>query len=84
MYVFVCKVYTQSDVIHCLLWPLIVVAICALLFIYVELSSRELFELPCLGKDKRSSAAHNTNDHHHHDDHQHPESLTSHSSASPP
>ena len=42
------QVYTQSDVIHCLLWPLIVIAVCAAVFLYVELSSRGLVRpLPC-------------------------------------
>ena len=51
------KVYTQSDVIHCLLWPLIVVAVCVAVFIYVELSSRGLVRLPCSGgKDKPRGA----------------------------
>jgi len=35
-------------VIHCLLWPLIVIAVCAAVFLYVELSSRGLVRpLPC-------------------------------------
>lgn len=50
------KVYTQSDVIHCLLWPLIVVAICVAVFVYVELFSRGLVQLPCGRKDKPSGA----------------------------
>ena len=48
------KVYTQSDAIHCLLWPLVVIAICVLLFLYVELSSRGLIRFPCGKKYKDS------------------------------
>ena len=46
------KLYTQSDVIHCLLWPIVVVAVCVAVFICVELSSRGLVQLPCVTKDK--------------------------------
>jgi len=52
------KVYTRSDVIHCLLWPLLVIAVCVGIFLLVELSSRGLVQLPCGTKDKRSVAAH--------------------------
>lgn len=40
------KAYTSSDVIHCLLWPSLILFVCAFVFIYIELKRRNIDGTP--------------------------------------
>ena len=40
------KTYTSVDVVHCLLWPCLLLAACAAIFVYLELKRRNIDGTP--------------------------------------